>query len=70
MLNTYLAEALARQRLDEARAQAARRAVIRSLRPVPKPLRVSLGLVLIRTGRWLAGTASASRSRQPKRVTA
>jgi hypothetical protein len=61
-MNTHLLEHLVRARLDEARAQAAHWALIRSLRPVRQPLRVVAGLALIRAGRWLARTA-------PKRAT-
>jgi len=61
-MNTHLLEHLARARLDEARAKAARLALIRSLRPVRQPLRILAGLALIRAGRWLARTA-------PKRAT-
>ena len=61
-MNTHLLEHLVRARLDEARAKAAHRALIRSLRPVRQPLRVVAGLALIKAGRWLARTA-------PKRTT-
>ena len=61
-MNTHLLEHLVRARLDEARAKAAHRALIRSLRPVRQPLRVVAGLALIKAGRWLARTA-------PKRAT-
>ncbi len=66
---TYLEEQLVRERLDEARALGARQALVRSLRPVRRPLRVALGLLLIRTGHWLAGRAPR-RTGQPGRVTA
>src|SRR6266496_145810 len=56
-MNTYLDEQLVRERLDEARAFAAQQALIQSLRPVRRPMRVALGLALIRTGHWVAGRA-------------
>lgn len=68
-MSTYLEECLVRARLDEARAQAAQWALIRSLRPVRQPVRVSLGLALIRAGRWLARRAP-KRTAEPGRVTA
>ena len=68
-MNTYLLEHLASARLDEARAKAARSALIRSLRPERQPLRVLAGLALIRAGGWLARTAP-KRSTAPGRVTA
>ena len=68
-MNTHLLEHLVRARLDEARANAAHWALIRSLRPVRQPLRVLAGLALIRAGRWLARTAP-KRSTVQGRVTA
>ena len=68
-MNMYLDEQLVRARLDEARALAAQLALIRSLRPVRRPVRVALGLALIRVGHWVAGRASR-RAGQPRRVTA
>ena len=52
---THLDEQLVRERLDEARALAARSALIRSLRPARRPVRVAAGAALIKIGRWLAG---------------
>jgi hypothetical protein len=51
-LNEYHADFLARDRLADARASAARHELIRSLRP-RRPLRVAIGLTLIRVGAWL-----------------
>ena len=68
-MNTHLVEELARVRLDEARAEAVRRAVVRSLRPARQPMRVRAGLALIKAGRWLAHGAPR-RAVQPRRVTA
>jgi hypothetical protein len=56
-MNAHLFEQLARERLTEARAEAARLALVRALRPA-RPFRVVLGLALIRVGRWLAGRAA------------
>jgi hypothetical protein len=56
-MNAHLFEQLARERLNEARAEAARLALVRALRPA-RPLRVVLGLALIRAGRWVAGRAA------------
>lgn len=54
-MNMYLQEELVRERLEEARALAARLTLIQTLRPVRVPVRVATGLALIRFGRWLAG---------------
>ena len=50
-------EQLARERLDEARAAAARRALIREFRPTRRPVRVTVGYALIKVGYWVAGRA-------------
>ena len=68
-MNPYLDEQLVRARLDEARAQAAQYALIRSLQPVRRPVRVAVGFALIRVGHWVAGRA-ARRAGGPSRVTA
>jgi hypothetical protein len=68
-MDTHQLECLARERLDEARAQAATWALVRSLRPRRQPLRVWMGLTLIRMGRWLAQRAP-KRATEPGRVTA
>jgi hypothetical protein len=68
-MNLYLDERLIKDRLDDARASAARHALVRLLRPVRRPVRVALGLALIRAGRWMAGRAPR-RAGQPGRVTA
>jgi hypothetical protein len=65
-MNTHAEECWAHEKLREARAEAAREHLISTLRD-SRPLRVSLGLALIRTGRWLAGPAPAA---QPKRLAA
>ena len=56
-LNEYHADFLARDRLADARATAAHRELIRSLRP-RRPLRVVVGLTLIRVGAWLVTIAA------------
>lgn len=68
-MDTHLLGHLARVQLDEARAEAARAALVRSLRPARQPLRVRAGLALIRAGRWLAHGAP-KRASEPGRVTA
>lgn len=69
----HLDEQLVRERLEEARAFAARTALIRSLRPVRRPVRVAVGAALIKIGRWVAGQApkpAPKRNSQAGRVTA
>jgi hypothetical protein len=68
-MNTHAEECWAYEKLAEARAEAARQNLVASLKPRRPALRVALGLALIRTGRWLAGTTS-SRASQPKRLAA
>jgi len=68
-MNMHLLDCLVRERLDEARAMAATSALIRSLRPVRRPVRVWAGLTLIKVGRWLAQKAP-KRTAERGRVTA
>ena len=68
-MNLYLDELLVRARLDEARALAASQALLRSLRPVRRPVRMVLGLALIRVGHWVAGR-EPRRAGAPRRATA
>ena len=68
-MNMYLDELLVRERLDEARALAAQLALVRSLRPARRPVRVAVGLALIRAGHALAGRAP-DRTGAPRRMTA
>lgn len=68
-MNIYLDENLVKARLDEARGLAAEMALIRSLRPVRRPVRVAVGLALIRVGHWVAGRAP-KRASDPSRATA
>jgi hypothetical protein len=68
-MNPQLEEQVARQKLDEARAEAARLALVRSLRPARRPVRVTVGLALIKAGHWVAGRAPR-RVATSRRVTA
>ena len=69
MINYYLAEQIAKDRLTEARAMAAQARLMGSTRPTPDPLRIALGLALIRVGRALAGQA-VTNATGPRRATA
>lgn len=69
MINYYLAEQIAKDRLTEARAMATQMRLMRSTRRIPDPLRVALGLALIRVGRSLAGRA-VKNATGPRRATA
>jgi hypothetical protein len=68
-MNYYLAEQIAKDRLDEARTMAAQARLLESTAPALDPLRVALGLALIRVGRSLAGRA-AKNATGPRRATA
>jgi len=68
-MNVYVEEELVRQRLAEALAMAARESAVRAIRPLSRPMRVVLGLALIRAGHWLAGR-QPRRAGQPSRVAA
>ena len=68
-MNTHLHEQLVKERLDEARATAARLALLRKLGPVRRPLRVTVGFALIKIGRWMAGRAPKPAA-GPRRATA
>jgi hypothetical protein len=67
-MNSQIEEQVARQRLDEARAEAARRALLREVRSAPHPVRVALGVALIKLGHWVAGRAPR-RAGEPRRAT-
>jgi hypothetical protein len=56
-MNPQLEELMARQRLDEARAEAARYALLRDGRRARRPLRIIVGFALIKAGHWVAGRA-------------
>jgi hypothetical protein len=60
---------LVKLRINEAREWAAHQATLRRLRVVSPPLRVVIGLALVRIGRWLAGSAG-KRTTAPRRATA
>jgi hypothetical protein len=68
-MNVYLAEQIAKDRLNEARAMARVARLMGATRPAPEPLRVTLGLALIRLGHSLAGRAAKGTS-GPRRATA
>ena len=68
-MNTHLHEQLVRERLDEARATAARLALLRTLRPARRPVRVAVGVALIKVGHWVAGRAPKPAA-GPRRATA
>jgi hypothetical protein len=59
----------ARARLEEAREWAAHRALVRSLAAPRQPLRVAVGLGLVRVGHWLAGMGDQAPA-DPSRATA
>jgi hypothetical protein len=50
----------AKERIEEARAFSARRALLRDVRPPRRPARVWLGSVLLAAGHRLLGTAPGS----------
>ncbi len=55
-MNLYFAEWLVRERLAEARAAAARSALVGAAVPARRPVRIRLGLALVRLGRLLQGS--------------
>ncbi|HYU15078.1 MAG TPA: hypothetical protein VEL05_03375 [Candidatus Acidoferrum sp.] len=67
-MNYHLAEQIANERLTEARAMAAQASLLRDMHYRPDPLRVTVGLGLIRLGRWMAGQA-AKQHTGPRRAT-
>ena len=69
MMNYYMAEQAAKDRLNEAREMAAQARLVAMAGPAPEPLRVVVGLALIRLGRSLAGHGS-KRASSPRRATA
>jgi hypothetical protein len=68
VINYYLAEQIGKDRLAEALVMATQARLMGSTRPTPDPLRVALGLALIRVGRFLAGRAVKSAT-GPRRAT-
>jgi len=69
VMNAYLAEQIVEDRMREARDMARVTRLVDATRPAPQPLRVILGLALIRLGRSLAGRA-AKGAAGPRRATA
>jgi len=67
-MNFHVEEQIARDRLREARRIAAEANLVRDLSGGSEPLRVTVGLGLIRMGRWLAG--SAAKRQSARRATA
>jgi hypothetical protein len=53
-MNAYVMEVLSRHQLEELRAGAERQSQLREIAPA-RPLRVTLGLALIRLGTWALG---------------
>jgi hypothetical protein len=51
-MHEYLMESLVKERFERIREFAARQALLRSLKPARQPWRVTLGIALIRAGRW------------------
>lgn len=56
-MNGLMEEIMVRERVREALAQAAHQRLVASLRPARTSMRRSLGMALIRAGRWVAGQA-------------
>ncbi len=52
---SHLEEELARARLESAREWASRQALLKSLEAERQPMRVVIGLGLVKFGRWMAG---------------
>jgi hypothetical protein len=69
VMNAYLAEQIAKDRMNEARDMARVARLMGATRPAPEPLRVTLGLALIRLGRSLAGQTTKGAA-GPRRATA
>lgn len=59
-VNLYVLETLARDRLAELRAGAEIHGWARGAAPARRPVRVSVGLALIRLGTWAAGPGHRS----------
>ena len=68
-MNVHIEEYLAHEKLAEARARAATYLLLHAVDTGRPGFRVTLGLALIRTGRWLAGPAPTPAS-QATRITA
>src|SRR5712691_7048859 len=61
--NEYTLEILVREKLDEARAMTARRALVRDSRPPRAPLRARVGAALIALGERVGGPAAGDMNR-------
>jgi len=57
MYESLLVEYLVKERLARLREASARQVRLRSLRPSRRPLRIRVGLALIRLGRFIRGSA-------------
>jgi len=57
-VNEYMLEILVREKLDEARAMTARRALVRDSRPARASLRSRVGAALIALGERVGGPAA------------
>ena len=57
-VNEYTLEVLVREKLDEARALTARRALVMASRPARVPLRARVGAALIALGERVGGPAA------------
>lgn len=66
-MNAYLDELIARERIADARAQAAQLALVQGLSPAPRRIRMAFGRALIRVGHWVAGREAGHS--HPRRVT-
>jgi hypothetical protein len=53
MMPEYFTDVVARERLAELRALAARQSLLREARASRPPMRVTLGAALVRMGHWL-----------------
>ena len=60
--NEYLLEILVREKLDDARAMTARRALVVGSRPPRVPFRARVGAALIALGERVGGTPAAGPS--------
>ena len=69
MENDYAIEILARQRLEEARAFAARRALVARLPARPSSVRARVGAALIALGERIMGPVAAGGSRATRGAT-
>ena len=69
MMNAYLADQIAKDRMREARDMARIARLMEATGSRPEPLRVTVGLALIRLGRSLAGRAAKSAA-GPRRAAA